>query len=122
MTRVVEEIPAALHAEVDAALAWINATQQRRFKVTGLVDPETAERAVGATHDLTLILCEGDVCVREQVRVRAASGGFDFSAADSAHDDPPAPFDPPPGARTDWLDRALATHAFVVLIFYRGFW
>ena len=30
--------------------------------------------------------------------------------------------DPPPGARREWIDRVLAQHAFVVLVFYRGFW
>ncbi|MBI1815846.1 MAG: hypothetical protein HYR72_12780 [Deltaproteobacteria bacterium] len=119
--RIVEEIPAALHAEIDAALAWINATQKRSFKVTGIIDPEIAERAGGAAHDLTLILCEGDVCVRERVRVRAV-GGFEIAGVDGAREDPPAEIDPLPGARKGWLDRALAMHAFVVLVFYRGFW
>ena len=26
------------------------------------------------------------------------------------------------GARSGWLDAVLAQHAFVVLVFYRGFW
>jgi hypothetical protein len=123
--RFVEEIPAALHAEVDAALAWINATQKRSFKVTGIIDPEIAERAGRAAHDLTLILCEGDLCVREQVRVRAGGAGFEISSADAARqerEDPPAALDPLPGVRKDWLAGALAQHAFVVLVFYRGFW
>ena len=34
----------------------------------------------------------------------------------------PAEFDPPPGARHGWLEGVLGQHAFVVLIFYRGFW
>jgi len=35
----------------------------------------------------------------------------------------PAPLlDPPARVRTEWLTRTLAKHAFVVLVFYRGFW
>lgn len=36
--------------------------------------------------------------------------------------DPLAELDPPAGARRGWLAEALASHAFVVLVFYRGFW
>jgi hypothetical protein len=120
--QVVEEIPEALRPEVDAALAWLNAEQRRSFKLTGVVDPEVAERSGSAPHDLTLILCDGDLCVREQVRVRVAGGGFEISRADAARKDPPAELDPLPGARNGWLEGALAKHAFVVLVFYRGFW
>jgi hypothetical protein len=120
--RVVEEIPQALRSEVNAALAWLNAEQGRSFKLTGIVDPKEAERSGGAPHDLTLILCDGDLCVREQVRVRAAGGGFEIGRADAAREDPPAELDPLPGARIGWLESALAKHAFVVLVFYRGFW
>jgi len=120
--RIVEEIPEALAPEVGAALAWINAEQGRRFALTGVVDPEVAERSDGKPHDLTLILCDGDLCVREQVRVRPGRGGFEISSAEAAGEDPPAELDPKPGARVGWLDAALAKHAFVVLVFYRGFW
>jgi hypothetical protein len=120
--QVVEKIPEALRPEVDAALAWLNVEQRRSFKLTGVVDPEVAEQSGSAPHELTLILCDGDLCVREQVRVRAGSGGFEISRVDAARKDPPAELDPLPGVRTGWLDEAVAKHAFVVLVFYRGFW
>jgi hypothetical protein len=120
--RIVEQVPEALRPEVDAALAWINGEQERRFELTGLVDPEDAERAGGAEHALTLILCEGDLCVREQLLVRRRGAGFEFRRAQDAREDPPAELDPLPGVRAGWLDGALAAHAFVVLVFYRGFW
>ncbi|MEX2206072.1 MAG: hypothetical protein WEF50_07595 [Myxococcota bacterium] len=120
--RIVEEIPEALRAEVSAALAWLNERRGRSFAVTGVVDPEQAERSRDLAHDLTLILCDGDLCVREQLRVRPGRGGFEISSADLASEDPPAELDPKPGARFGWLDAALAKHAFVVLVFYRGFW
>ncbi|MGH9888320.1 MAG: hypothetical protein ACREBE_22490 [bacterium] len=120
--RVVEAIPDVLQREVDAALAWINAEQRHSFKVTAVVDPEIAERSNGAAHALTLILCEGDLCLREQVRVRAAGDGFEIASANPAREDPPATLDPLPGVRATWLAGELAVHAFVVLVFYRGFW
>jgi hypothetical protein len=120
--RVVEEIPEALQPEVDAALAWLDAELGRRFEVSGIVDPETALRSGGEAHELTLILCDGDLCVREQVRVRARKGGFEICRANTVREDPPAELDPLPGVRAAWLDAALAKHAFVVLVFYRGFW
>ena len=33
-----------------------------------------------------------------------------------------APALPPAGARMGWLDHVMGQHAFVVLLFYRGFW
>ncbi len=120
--QIVEEIPAALQLEIDSALAWLNAEQGTHFHVTGVVDPEIALRSGGAPHDLTLILCEGDRCVREQVRVRAHHGDFEITRVAADRVDPPAEMDPRPGVRKSWLDAALARHAFVVLIFYRGFW
>jgi hypothetical protein len=120
--RIVEEIPESLRAEVGAALAWLNVERGRSFSVTGVVDPELAESARRAAHELTLILCDGDLCVRERVRVRADGGGFEIRGTDAAVEDPPAELDPKPGVRVGWLDGALAKHAFVVLVFYRGFW
>lgn len=120
--RIVDEIPDVLRPEVDAALAWLNAEHRRSFALSGLVDPERAEQARGAPHELTLILCDGDLCLRERVRVRPSGGGFSFARADAKREDPPAELDPGPGVRAGWLAAELAKHAFVVLVFYRGFW
>ena len=120
--RIVEKIPAALRPEVDAALAWLNAAQGRKFELTGIVDPELAAQAGGEAHALSLILCEGGLCVREQLRVRPRAGGFEFTSAGATREDPPAELDPPPGVRQGWLEGVLAQHAFAVLVFYRGFW
>ena len=120
--QIVEEIPSALQPEVDAARVWLDAEQGRQFAVSAIVDPEVALRSGGEPHDLTLILCDGDLCVREQLRVRARSGGFEINRPDTTRVDPPAELDPLPGVRSGWLEAALAKHAFVVLVFYRGFW
>lgn len=90
--------------------------------MSGVVDPEAAERAAGPPHELTLILCDGDLCVRERVRVHSAGAGFEIEGADAAREDPPAQMGPLPEVRRGWLDGALDRHAFVVLVFYRGFW
>ncbi len=37
-------------------------------------------------------------------------------------DDPPPLLDPPAGTRNGWLAEQLAQHAFVVMVFYRGYW
>lgn len=120
--QIVEEIPDALRSEVEASLAWLNAEQGRHFRVTGVVDPQTAEGLGATPHDLTLILCEGDRCLRERLRVRALGDRFEIARAQGERLDPPAEIDPPPGVRSGWLESVLAQHAFIVLVFYRGFW
>ncbi len=126
MTTVEETIPDALQPEVEAALAWFNQSEGVAFEVTGILDPQAALEASGS-RDLHLILCGGDRCERRSFRVTESGSGYDVAAVE---DDPalgtegqaPARLDPPPGARRGWLDRVLTQHAFVVLVFYRGFW
>jgi hypothetical protein len=130
MTVVEETIPDALRPEVEAALAWFNQREGVAFEVTGILDPETALEASGS-RELRLILCGGDRCEQRSFRVTKSDSGYEVAAFD---DDPAsgiggqsegqveARLDPPPGARREWIDRVLAQHAFVVLVFYRGFW
>ncbi len=126
MTTVEETIPDALQPEVEAALAWFNQSEGVAFEVTGILDPQAALEASGS-RELHLILCGGDRCERRSFRVTESGSGYDVAAVE---DDPalgtegqaPARLDPPPGARRGWLDRVLTQHAFVVLVFYRGFW
>lgn len=125
MPQIVEEIPPGLGAEVSAALAWINAERQSAFRVTAIVDPEQAlaHRDDPDGFDLSLVLCSGDLCVREQVRVHRDGGAIrcEASGAARAPGEAPALLDPPAGTRSGWLAEKLAQHAFVVLVFYRGF-
>jgi len=132
VTTVRETIPEPLQPEVDAAIAWFNRSRDDReggahFEVTGIVDPEDALASDGP-RDLRLVLCAGDRCEQRTFRVSTDASGFSVALADElgmAARDPdstPAELDPPPGARRSWLDAALARHAFIVLIFYRGFW
>ena len=124
MTEVVEEIPRALQPAVDAALAWLNQQRGSSFKVTGIVDPDQTLPRQNGEFELGLVLCQDDLCLREQLRVRQTDSGFEVALADAAaaRDDPPALLDPPEGARKGWLAEQLAGHEFAVLVFYRGFW
>ena len=118
-----ESIPTALRPAADAALAWINKTQQQSYEVTGLVDDEQARGAkAGEGYELGLVLCDGEICAREQVRVQPAGDGFRFNLVEAAARDIPPLLDPPVGVRSQWLTGELNKHEFVLLLFYRGLW
>ena len=126
MPKVSETIPGALQARVDAALAWFNASADAAdevFKVTGILD---ADDALGGSDELRLILCGGDRCEQRSFSVSGAIDAWEVQFAESIlapqGEKPQAELDPPPGVRSSWLDNALSQHAFVVLLFYRGFW
>ena len=126
MQDVSENIPSDLQPRVEAALAWFNTSadaQNQNFQVTGIIDPD---EALAGSDELRLILCGGDRCEQRSFRV---SGAIDSWAvepveepAEEGDKKPLAKLDPPPGARSGWIDRALSQHSFVVLLFYRGFW
>ena len=123
MPNVVEEIPIELKRSAEAALAWVNQQRGAQFEITGLVDPETAmgqER--GQPIELGLVLCDGDLCRHERVRLRAEGQGFEVTAIESEKSLIPPHLDPPGGVRQSWLDDQLGKHAFIVLLFYRGLW
>jgi hypothetical protein len=131
MPRVEESIPANLVDEAEAARAWFSRERGSEFKLTGIVDPEDVRERDPQTQarQIQLILCGSrdgqDVCLREHFEVTPASEGFHVTLLEDSTPDvgSPAPLlDPPVGARSGWLDRTLAQHAFVLLLFYRGFW
>jgi hypothetical protein len=126
MPQVSETIPDALKPRVDAARAWFNASADGaddEFKVTGILD---ADEALNGSDKLRLILCGGDRCEQRSFRVGGTVDAweveFAVSALTSQGPKPQAELDPPPGPRLHWLDEKLSQHAFVVLLFYRGFW
>ena len=125
MTTVQETIPEDLRHDVEAALAWFNRRQDVAFEVTGILDPEVALGASG-TRELRLVLCGGDRCEQRSFRVTANGDEYDVALVDddqaAADGHTPAELDPPPGARRGWLNNTLTQHAFVVLVFYRGYW
>jgi len=126
VTSVHDSIPEGLKLEVEAALAWFNRHADTEFEVTGIVDPEAALEMSGS-REIRLILCGGDRCEPRSFRVTRRGDDYDVALLDddapiAVDGPPPAELDPPPGALREWLDRRLAGHAFLVLVFYRGFW
>ena len=127
MPQVSETIPDRLQRRVDAALDWFNASNEagdETFKVTGILD---ADKTLEASDELQLILCGGDRCEQRTFRVSGEIEPFSVHLTDRdlfapQPEKPQADLDPPPGVRADWLDNIFSQHAFVVLLFYRGFW
>jgi hypothetical protein len=119
-----QDIPAGLQPQVEGALSWINATQGESFSLTSVVGYEDALSAkTGESYELGLVLCNGEICTREQIRVEpAGTDKFLFSFADIKERDIPPLLDPPEGLRSDWTDSVLDKHEFVVMVFYRGLW
>ena len=118
-----DRIPAELRPQAEAAVSWINETQRQTFELTGLVDYEHAlgvESEEG--YELGLVLCDGEICAREQVRVQPTGDGYRFSLAEATGRGIPPLLDPPEGVRRQWLEAELAKHELVVLLFYRGLW
>lgn len=109
-------VSTAVQEQAEAALAWINQSEGSSFELTGLVDVD--ETAPGGA-EVGLVLCDGEICLREQVRI-LGNGQFEWIEA-GAREIPPL-LDPPEGMRRDWLAGVLARHKFVVLLFYRGLW
>lgn len=126
MAVVSETIPSPLEAEVDAALAWYNASQPEHFEVTGIVDADESIQSA-EPRELRLVLCGGDLCQRQDFLVSSTASGFEVTLADAetAEDNQErvqSELDPPPGARRSWLDSVLPRHEFTLILFYRGFW
>ena len=127
MPQVSETIPDRLQPRVDAALDWFNASTESGgeiFNVTGILD---ADEALKGSDKLHLIVCGGGRCEQRTFQVIPDRKPFSVHLTDHdlfalQPDKPQADLDPPPGVRMDWLDNILSQHAFIVLLFYRGFW
>jgi hypothetical protein len=124
--QVSETIPEELAPRVEAAVAWFNSVPEsdgEAFKATGILD---ADEALSGSDELQLILCGGVRCEQHSFCVTGTPDAWSVEFAGRTFgqpsDKPQADLDPPPGARLDWLDNSLLQHAFIVLLFYRGFW
>lgn len=118
-------VPAPLRDAAATALTWVNEQQGTDFSLTGLVDPGVAlATPQGEPFELGLVLCEQDRCARQDVRIIPEGAGFRVEPAAASTDsgEIPPELDPPAGDRVGWLDRTVDAHAFLVLVFYRGFW
>jgi len=118
-----EDISDSLRKPAEAALRWINNTQNKQFELTGLVDYEQAlEAQSGQAVEFGLVLCDGEICTREQVRIEQIDAGYQVSRLEKGQLDVPALLDPPKGLREAWLDEQLEKYDFLLLLFYRGRW
>ena len=123
--QVSETIPDALVPRVEAAVAWFNDSpdaQGSTFTATGIID---ADQALSGADEIRLILCGGDRCEQHSFNVAGSGNTWTVTLSGGGPQQrgrPQAELDPPPGARLSWLDAVMAQHAFVVLLFYRGFW
>ncbi len=116
-----EDIPTQLVPVAQAALSWVNDVRATSYSLTGLVDVDEAENA-DEPFELGLVLCDGELCRREQVRVAPEGEAYHFDFVAEAAPDVPPLLDPPEGVRKEWLDRQLQNHEFVLLLYYRGLW
>ncbi|MBT7876860.1 MAG: hypothetical protein HN738_02125, partial [Gammaproteobacteria bacterium] len=115
MMQVLEEIPSQLTPQINAAVDWINRQRPQTFEVTGLVDYEQAVAAKhGESIQLGLVLCDGEICTREQLLIEPTKDGFQCSFVEMAEQEIPPLLDPPAGIRRTWLNSALERHEFVL--------
>ena len=122
---VSELIPDALAPRVDAALLWFNSSTDAAgdtFTVTGILD---ANESLSGSSELKLILCSGERCEQRSFTVSGEGPSFmveQVNLLPASLGRPQADLDPPPGVCLSWLDTVMSQYAFVVLLFYRGFW
>tara|TARA_Y100000588_G_scaffold16147_3_gene17081 strand:+ start:2465 stop:2866 length:402 start_codon:yes stop_codon:yes gene_type:complete len=120
---ILERVPDNIATPVDAALEFIRAKRGDGFDITGIVDPLDAfEIEKIEPIELGLILCDGEICIREQVLLTKVGENWAVSEADQEDSLIPAHLDPPAGVRLDWLQRQIDDYSFVLLLYYRGLW
>ena len=116
-----EDIPEHLGPATQAALAWINHEREANYSLTGMIGADDPEHA-DAPFDVGLVLCDGEICAREQIHIIPDGDSYQFKFADEVEPDIPPLLDPPEGVRREWLDKQLAKYEFVLLLYYRGLW
>ena len=118
-----EDIPKSLQEPVAGALLWVNSQENASFELTGLLDADAAEgTTANEPFELGLVLCDGEICDRQQILFTPADNGYSYSYVAEGERDIPELLDPPAGVRASWLDDVLKKHEFVLLLFYRGLW
>ena len=118
-----EDIPSKLIRPSQAALDWINQQRGENYRLTGLVDMEAAlESKPGQAYELGIVLCSGEICAREQIRIEPSGDDFRFRFLEQIKEGIPPLLDPPEGVRATWLVDQLRDKRFIILLFYRGLW
>lgn len=116
-----EDIPEHLGPATQAALSWINHERASNYSLTGMIGVDDLA-STDEPFEFGLVLCDGEICAREQIRVIPDGDVYRFNFADEAEPDIPPLLDPPVGVRREWLDKQLGNYEFVVLLYYRGLW
>ena len=78
-----EDIPKDLQIALDGAVDWINVKYETNFELTGLADTKTPAD-VETPFELGVVLCDGEICDRKQIRFQPSAAGFEFSVLDLA--------------------------------------
>ena len=115
-----EIVPTEYASAARAALTTINSARSASFYITGFIRDDAHE-----DHDdleFGLILCDGEHCIRENVRVARVEDDLRVSIVDPDAALVPPHLDPPAGLRDTWIDEQLSRFRFIVLLFYRGRW
>ena len=115
------DIPEILQTPALAGVEWINAHNNTSYELTGLVGWEEVQD-INSPFQLGLILCDGEICAREQVLCTPTNEGYTFEHVEAAAPDIPPLLDPPAGIRSNWIDEQLKKYEFIVLLYYRGLW
>lgn len=115
------EISELLKPSALAGVDWINKQSNTNYELTGLVGTEELKN-IEAPFQLGLVLCDGEICAREQVLCTPTKGGYKFEHVEMAAPDIPPLLDPPVGIRSNWIDEQLKKYEFIVLLYYRGLW
>ena len=116
-----DDISIHLAPVVKAALSWVNESQGTNYSLTGLVDVDDVDDLT-RPFEFGLVLCDGELCMRAQLHVTPDGNTFQFGYVEEAAPDIPPLLDPPPGIRSEWLDRQLQKYEFILLLYYRGLW
>ena len=115
------DIPEFLRGPARAGVAWINEKNNTSYELTGLVDVEKI-KDIKLPFELGLVLCDGEICTREQVLFKPSIAGYTFERLEADTPDIPPLLDPPVGVRSNWIERQLKNCEFIVLLYYRGLW
>ncbi len=115
------DIRSDLVAPANAAIAWLNAEDGATFELTGLADVPGEPIGV-EPFELGLVMCDGEICARQQVRIQTGDEGYSFDRVPAPGAIVPPLLDPPPGLRRTWLSEQLDKFDFILLLFYRGRW
>ena len=115
------EVPDYLKEPAQAALTWINQNNEYQYELTGLVGAEEVQK-LSEPFELGLVLCDGEICAREQIKFIPKGDHYEFAYAETASPEIPPLLDPPQGLRSQWIDEQLKKYEFIVLLYYRGLW